>query len=98
MNGTIPRIVCKDGFSLSVQASQNHYCAPRDDSGPYLSVEVGFPSDADNLLMEYIEPGNSPTDSVYGWVPSHVVEAVIAKHGGLDIGATLGGKCRERKR
>jgi hypothetical protein len=40
-----PRIVCKDGTSLSVQASRTHYCKPRyDDCIPYFSVEVGFPS------------------------------------------------------
>lgn len=41
------RIVCKDGTSLSVQANEYVYCAPRDNYGPYYEVEVGFPLDAE---------------------------------------------------
>ena len=40
----IPEIVCKDGTTLSVQASEFHYCTPRDNKGPYTHVEIGFPS------------------------------------------------------
>jgi len=39
-----PRVVCKNGFSLSVQASQYRYCSPRSDTGPYTHVEIGYPS------------------------------------------------------
>ena len=38
------RIECKDGFSMSVQAGTSVYSDPRDDVGPYHSVECGFPS------------------------------------------------------
>lgn len=37
-------IVCKDGTTLSVQASDGHYCSPRNNRGPWTAVEVGFPS------------------------------------------------------
>lgn len=30
--GRRPRVHCADGFSVSVQASQYHYCRPRIDS------------------------------------------------------------------
>ncbi|WP_328313143.1 hypothetical protein OG432_24690 [Streptomyces sp. NBC_00442] len=58
-NRVIPnRIVCADGFSLSVIAGSGNYCTPRpalggftfgsnapsDYPGPYTEVEVGFPS------------------------------------------------------
>jgi hypothetical protein len=33
---------CKDGATLSIQASKSHYCTPRDNKGPYSSIEVGF--------------------------------------------------------
>lgn len=36
----VPLVICKDGNSLSVQASSNHYCFPRDNYGPYTNVEV----------------------------------------------------------
>lgn len=39
-----PRIVCKDGFTVSVQTSDTHYCRPRTIYGPYSKVEVGYPS------------------------------------------------------
>ena len=36
--------------------------------------------------MEWVESPNRPTDTVYGWVPSEVVRAVIEKHGGMVAG------------
>lgn len=37
------RIRCDDGFHASVQASEIHYCEPRNNDGPYTTVELGFP-------------------------------------------------------
>ena len=39
-----PRIVCADGFSMSVQAFSSSYCLPRQDEGPHTHMEGGFPS------------------------------------------------------
>lgn len=33
-------IKCSNGLQLSVQASENHYCTPRNNEGPYTHVEV----------------------------------------------------------
>ena len=77
------RIECKDGFSMSVQASVGCYCDPRDDIGPYNSVECGFPSEYEELIIAYAEARHEPTKTVYGWVPVGVVTNVIAKHGGM---------------
>lgn len=77
-----PAVECNDGFSMSVQASQNHYCAPRNNEGPYTHLEVGFPSESEELLLPFAEDDTEPTKTVYGWVPIEVIEAVIAKHGG----------------
>lgn len=79
-----PRIVCKDGFSLSVQATHGAYCQPRDNQGPWYEVEVGFPSAAPDLLMSYAEQPEKPTDTVYGYVPIELVEQLIEQHGGPD--------------
>ena len=49
----------------------------------YMEVEVGFPSDAEPLLMEYCEDKRDPTNTVYAYVPTQVVTNVIAKHGGM---------------
>ena len=75
-------LVCNDGFSMSVQASRTNYCTPRDDFGPYDSVEVGFPSQEESLLMPWCEDPGDPCGTVYGYVPSLVIWDVVNKHGG----------------
>ena len=76
-------VVCADGFSMSVQAAKRSYCSPRDDAGPYISAEVGFPSSYDFYLQEYAEDPDNPTGTVYGWVPAHVIRMCIEAHGGM---------------
>lgn len=80
-----PRLFCNDGFSISVQASKSHYCRPRLD-GPqdYEAVELGYPSDEDELINDYAE-GDNYTKTVYGYVPIEVAERLIEKHGGIKI-------------
>ena len=79
-------IVCEDGFTMSVQASQMNYAYPRTDSGPYSQVEIGYPSQEEPLLIDWAEDPGDPTGTVYGWVPSSVVWDVILKHGGVTKG------------
>ena len=89
-----PLVVCADGFSMSVQAHGGAYCSPREeDAARYDAVEIGFPSEAEPLLLRYMEGGYSedgaepdPTQSVYPYVPSSVVNLVLAKHGGMVAG------------
>lgn len=77
----VKRIVCADGFAMSVQASEYHYCLPREDNAEaYTHVEVGYPSSHDDMPQEYRDGTDSP---VYDYVPVEVVEAIVAKHGGL---------------
>ncbi len=78
------RITCSDGFSLSVQATHGAYCSPRQNIGPWSSVEVGFPSAKPELIMSYAETPESPTDTVYGYVPTELVEELIELHGGME--------------
>ena len=78
------KVVCADGFKMSVQANSTAYCEPR--SGiceNYASVEVGFPSAEEPLLLPWAEDKFAPTDTVYGYVPVDVVTNVIVKHGGM---------------
>jgi len=79
-------VVCVDGFSMSVQASETNYCTPRNNKGPYSEVEVGFPSEREDLLIEYAESPEDPTGTVYGWVPALNVWNTILKHGGIASG------------
>jgi hypothetical protein len=80
-------IKCKNGLSVSVQASSTHYCTPRRDYGPYTHYELGFPS-AHNLgtIRKYAEDETNLTGTVYGWVPKSVVNQLIRDNGGLVSG------------
>ena len=74
---------CADGFHMSVQADDAKYCDPREDIGPYISAEVGFPSHYDIHLNPYAENSSDPTDTVYGYVPAAVIRLCIESHGGM---------------
>lgn len=79
-----PRLYCYDGYSISVQASEFHYFAPRlNGLQNYKSVELGFPSKEDELINEYAEYNPYCTNTVYGYVPIEIVEKLIEKHGGI---------------
>jgi len=78
------RVVCADGFTMSVQANEGAYCEPRhSNQKKYTLVEIGFPSDEEPLLIPWVEDKNKPTDTVYGYVPVDIVTNVIVKHGGM---------------
>jgi len=96
----VPSLFCKDGFNISIQASSGHYCSPRheeklmafdyDDSDIiHTEFELGFPSEKEELLLEYAEEEDKPTQTVYGWVPLAILLQVIEKHGGIDYHKSL---------
>ncbi len=77
-------VVCADGFKMSVQAHDGAYCIPRTNGAEkYSQVEIGFPSQQEELIMPWCEAPDEPTDTVYGYVPVDVVTNVIVKHGGM---------------
>lgn len=80
-----PKIICNDGFEMSVQAGEFLYCEPRIDlpNGEYDSVEIGFPNQEENLIKEFAEDSSSLTDTIYPYVPVEIVDKVIEKHGGI---------------
>lgn len=79
-----PQAVCLDGFKISIQASETHYCTPRENGFSYYSeVELGYPSETDGIIMEYAEDKENPTETVYAWVPIEVVDELVEKHGGI---------------
>ena len=81
-----PYIVCADGLVLSIQASQYHFCSPRNDEGPYTTVEIGFPSYRVEELMPYAEDPIFPTNTVYARVPVETVLQIINSRGGIVLG------------
>ena len=82
--GLNQKVVCADGFTMSVQANANAYSSPKITGAPvYTEVEIGFPSAKEELLMAWCDDPGDPTGTVYGYVPAQVVVNVIAKHGGM---------------
>ena len=86
-----PKLVCKDGFTMSVQAGQSLYSSPRDVADKYEQAEVGFPSSPEPLIVKYAEDweveGDDDQrlcDTVYPYVPVELIDEVIRKHGGID--------------
>ena len=78
-------VVCADGFRISIQASSAHYSVPRGKAEKYRCCELGFPSEADDLIKEYAEEEDY-TNTVYPYVPAKVIRLLIAKHGGIVSG------------
>ena len=80
---TLPPVLCADGTSLSVQASDIHGCSPRSLAGPYQTVELccfasTFESDP-GLVGEEMLPGVF----VYRHVPLAWIVSLINAHGGM---------------
>jgi len=75
-------VKCQDGFEMSVQASESHYCRPRGNDGGYTHFEVGFPSAMEPLLSPYAESPEKQPKTVYGYVPLDIIVQVIDAHGG----------------
>ena len=91
-----PPVICEDGFKMSVQASESHYSTPKAFSDEYTEVEIGYPSAPESLIAEYAEDWEVEGDddprlgqTVYGYVPVHIVNLVIEKHGGIDFDAVI---------
>ncbi len=81
------KIVCADGFEMSVQANALAHCEPCvNNSTAYTSVEVGFPNRNEILLTQYAEMFGEETTGVYRYVPAQVIINVCVKHGGIVSG------------
>jgi hypothetical protein len=81
------QVVCADGFKVSIQASEFHYCSPKV-SGIfviYTLVELADPNEEEELIAKWQESPKSerPTYDVYPYVPAEIVSMMIAKHGGM---------------
>ena len=94
----LPKIVCVDGFEMSVQVGFSLYSTPKKVAKRYSAVEIGFPSEREPLIEEYVElgifdtaqgKGVDYTDTVYPYVPVKIVNKVLKKHGGIDMRETL---------
>ena len=69
-------VECADGTTLSVQASEGHYCTPRNNKGPYKKVEVWCVS---SEVTEFDYSDDEPS----AYVPIEDVVRFIDNHGGM---------------
>lgn len=83
MNVTRPRVLCADGFTVSVQAGCGIYSTPHGNADAYTHVELGYPSRKEEALLKYAENRKLPTDTVYAYVPVELVDKVLEAHGGI---------------
>lgn len=70
-------VTLKNGMVLSIQASENHYCSPKNNFGPYTHVEV-----MGNLHAVFEE--HHDCWDVFARVPVDLLEEFIEKNGGID--------------
>lgn len=67
--------------SLSIQASENHYCTPQiDNAEHYTEVEVGFPyfDFPQWFIDQYAEEPHAPQETVYPYVPvNDLIQALL---------------------
>ena len=77
-----PAVVCKDGFTVSVQGSEHHYCTPRKNGSDFEEYELGFPEPFDSWLLEALNEASQ--EDVFGYVPRSVVNTLLERHGGID--------------
>lgn len=83
-----PRIICSDGFSVSIQASTYHYCIPRNNIGPYTHFELGFPSEIVDDWIPYCEghsESEDPREKVYPRIPIHLIVNELKLHGNVEL-------------
>ena len=91
----LPHIVCEDGFTMSVQVGYSLYSEPKKIAKRYSAVEIGYPSEPEELIKEYAElvpfdeDTTDYTDTVYPYVPVKIVDKVLKKHGGINLTQTL---------
>lgn len=79
----VSAITCADGTQFSVQASRFTYCSPRNDLGPWTSVEV-------MTLTEGAAPKfweHDAGENLAGYVPIEAVALEVIRRGNLALTA-----------
>ena len=78
-----PRVVCADGFSMSVQVGPSYMCR-RSPRGRWVTVEIALHSQPEPRLDEYnIHAGVEGVPPVYRNVPVATLARIVDSHGGI---------------
>ena len=80
-NAIIKRLPLKCGGSVSIQASEYHYCTPRNNDGPYSEWEIGYPEGCPEEALDLLDLWGGD-DGIYAYVPTEVVAAFVKACGG----------------
>ena len=67
---------------MSIQGGENSYSNPRQFGTNFTEMEIGFPSEYEELIKDYTN-SEYYTDAVYPYVPVSLIIEVIEKHGGI---------------
>ena len=85
-----PRLVCNDGFSMSLQSGPKHFCSLRNPTdgpmpvpSPYTDAEIWKTRSGDTEFLDPIIAEYGDGDDPYGWVPLELVDTLISAHGGV---------------
>lgn len=71
------RASCYDNFSMSIQASYDHYSIPKIDDGDYYEAfEIGYPSSSDHFFKCYGDSDNV----IFSYTPAWLVGATLIFH------------------
>lgn len=82
-----PAMVMADGFRLSVQASDMHYCSPRENNADsYSLVEIC----SDYPLRGFGRSDRSSVGYIYAFASVKKLNALIERHGGVSYTKTKG--------
>ena len=79
------RLVCPDGFWLSVQGDESAYSSPRRkcfNIYAYSEMEI---TGSEVLPPEFSKYREGKGSCVYGYVPVAMIEALLVSHGGVVI-------------
>ena len=85
-----PKIECRSGLKISVQASLAHMCEPRQNHcSNYSHVEVYMPVEVKqgkySLIEDWYQYGDDPEHKrpqLFAYVPVELVNRLIRDHGG----------------
>ena len=82
-----PHAVCADGFTLSIQASEFHYCFPREtlEDCDYNAVEVMLFGTIDSFTYNrFLKHSCGKEDgNLFSFVDIHFLELFVKEHGGI---------------
>jgi hypothetical protein len=90
------RFELDNGMSVSIQASEGHYSAPRIsglDATEYTQFELGYPNFCPpDYILDYAEDKDEPTETVYPYVPYELIQRMLEEMSNVIEGSTASTK------